>query len=39
VTLAANHAFVIAPMIARGRLDAETVGVFSARRLHVQKAA
>ena len=39
VTLAANHAFVIAPMIARGRLDAETVGVFSARRFHVQKAA
>lgn len=39
VTLAANHAFVIAPMIARGRLDAETVGVFSARRFHVPKAA
>jgi len=39
VTLAANHALVIAPMIARGRLDAETVGAFSARRFHVQKAA
>jgi glycine/D-amino acid oxidase-like deaminating enzyme len=39
VTLAANHALVIAPMIARGRLDAEMVGVFSARRFHVPKAA
>ena len=39
VTLAANHAFTIAPMIERGRLDADTVGAFSARRFHVQKAA
>ena len=39
VTLAAAHAFSIAPMIARGRLDAGTVGAFSARRFHVQKAA
>jgi glycine/D-amino acid oxidase-like deaminating enzyme len=39
VTLAANHALVIAPMIARGRLDEPTTGVFSARRFHVPKAA
>jgi len=39
VTLAANHAFDIAPMIARGALDARLVAPFSARRFHVQKAA
>ena len=39
VTLAANHALVIAPMIGRGALDADMVGAFSARRFHVQKAA
>jgi glycine/D-amino acid oxidase-like deaminating enzyme len=39
VTLAANHAFTIAPMIGHGALDADMVGAFSARRFHVQKAA
>ena len=39
VTLAANHALVLAPMIGRGRLDAHVVGAFSARRFDVQKAA
>jgi len=39
VTLAANHAYDIAPMIARGALDAGRVAAFSARRFHVQKAA
>ena len=39
VTLAANHALTIAPMIGRGTLDADLVGAFSARRFHVQKAA
>jgi len=38
VTLAANHAYQIAPMIARGALDAR-VAAFSARRFDVQKAA
>ena len=38
VTLAANHALTIAPMIARGALDASLVAPFSARRFHVQKA-
>ncbi|HRE22424.1 MAG TPA: FAD-dependent oxidoreductase [Rhabdaerophilum sp.] len=32
VTLAPNHAFDIAPMIARGRLEEAVVGAFSARR-------
>ncbi len=32
VTLAANHAQVLAPMIARGALDLEMLGAFSARR-------
>jgi glycine/D-amino acid oxidase-like deaminating enzyme len=36
VTLAANHALTIAPMIARGSLDASLVAPFSARRFHVQ---
>lgn len=39
VTLAANHALTLAPMIAAGRLDPDLVGAFSIRRLHVQKAA
>jgi glycine/D-amino acid oxidase-like deaminating enzyme len=39
VTLAANHAYDLAPMIARGALDAEPLAPFSARRFHVQKAA
>jgi glycine/D-amino acid oxidase-like deaminating enzyme len=32
VTLAANHALTIAPMIAKGALDPELVGAFSATR-------
>ena len=39
VTLAANHALTLAPLIAQGALPAETFNVFSARRFHVQKAA
>jgi hypothetical protein len=39
VTLAANHAYDLAPMIARGALDAQHLAPFSARRFHVQKAA
>jgi glycine/D-amino acid oxidase-like deaminating enzyme len=39
VTLAANHALVLAPMIARGRLNADLVGAFSARRFDVAKVA
>lgn len=38
VTLAANHALTIAPMIARGALDSSLVAPFSARRFHVQEA-
>jgi glycine/D-amino acid oxidase-like deaminating enzyme len=42
VTLCANHALTIAPMIARGALDASLVGPFSASRFkggpHVQTA-
>lgn len=38
VTLAANHALTVAPMIARGALDASLVAPFSARRFHVQAA-
>lgn len=38
VTLAANHALTIAPMIARGALDKSLVASFSARRFHVQEA-
>ncbi|HYR64787.1 MAG TPA: FAD-dependent oxidoreductase [Reyranella sp.] len=38
VTLAANHALTIAPMIARGALDRSLVAPFSARRFHVQEA-
>jgi len=36
VTLAANHAFFLASMISRGRLDADSVGAFSARRFDVR---
>jgi glycine/D-amino acid oxidase-like deaminating enzyme len=39
VTLAANHAFVVAPCIAQGALPPETFSVFSARRFDVQAAA
>jgi hydrogen cyanide synthase HcnC len=39
VTLAANHALALAPLIAQGRLPAETFEPFSSRRFHVQKAA
>jgi glycine/D-amino acid oxidase-like deaminating enzyme len=35
VTLAANHAFTLAAMISKGRLDADSVGAFSARRFDV----
>ncbi len=38
VTLAANHALTVAPMIARGALDPDVVAPFSARRFHVQAA-
>lgn len=39
VTLAAGHALALAPLIAEGRLPAETFEPFSSRRFHVQKAA
>lgn len=39
VTLAANHAFVVAPCIAEGRLPAETFQAFSTGRFDVPKAA
>jgi len=38
VTLCANHALSVAPMIARGALDESLVAPFSARRFHVQAA-
>lgn len=38
VTLAANHALTVAPMIARGTLDKSLVAPFSARRFRVQAA-
>ncbi len=38
VTLAANHALTVAPMIARGALDKALVGPFSARRFDVPAA-
>jgi glycine/D-amino acid oxidase-like deaminating enzyme len=38
VTLAAGHALTLAPLIAEGRLPAETFEPFSSRRFHVQKA-
>lgn len=36
VTLAPNHAYEMAPMIAAGALDQGKVGAFSARRFHEQ---
>jgi glycine/D-amino acid oxidase-like deaminating enzyme len=36
VTLAAAHALLLAPMIAKGQLDAQQLAPFSARRFHVQ---
>jgi hydrogen cyanide synthase HcnC len=39
VTLAANHALVLAPLIAKGELPAEQFGVFSARRFDVPATA
>jgi hydrogen cyanide synthase HcnC len=39
VTLAANHALVLAPLIARGSLPKEEFEVFSARRFDVPAAA
>jgi glycine/D-amino acid oxidase-like deaminating enzyme len=39
VTLAANHALTLAPMITTGRLDSKVVGAFSSRRFDVRKAA
>lgn len=38
VTLAANHALAVAPMIARGGLDKTVLAPFSARRFYVQAA-
>jgi len=38
VTLCANHALTVAPMIDRGALDQSLVAPFSARRFHVQAA-
>jgi glycine/D-amino acid oxidase-like deaminating enzyme len=38
VTLAANHALAVAPMIARGALDKTVLSPFSARRFDVQAA-
>ncbi|HKV16328.1 MAG TPA: FAD-dependent oxidoreductase [Reyranella sp.] len=38
VTLAANHALTVAPMIARGALDKTVLSPFSARRFDVQAA-
>jgi hydrogen cyanide synthase HcnC len=39
VTLAANHALALAPLIAKGELPAEQFGVFSARRFDVPATA
>jgi glycine/D-amino acid oxidase-like deaminating enzyme len=39
VTLAANHALVLAPLIARGALPAEQFGAFSAGRFDVPATA
>jgi glycine/D-amino acid oxidase-like deaminating enzyme len=39
VTLAANHALVLAPLIAKGELPVEQFGVFSARRFDVPAIA
>ena len=37
VTLAANHALTLAPMIARGELDPALLGAFTARRFNREK--
>jgi hypothetical protein len=34
VTLASNHAYEIAPMVAAGALDTTSVSAFSAKRFH-----
>jgi len=39
VTLAANHALVLAPLIARGELPADAFDAFSPRRFHVPATA
>jgi len=39
VTLASNHAFDIARMVAAGALEPELVGAFSARRFDTNHAA
>jgi hypothetical protein len=39
VTLAPNHAFEIARMVAAGALEPELVGAFSARRFEAGPAA
>lgn len=39
VTLAANHALIVAPHLARGELPADLFQPFSSRRFGVQKAA
>lgn len=39
VTLAANHALALAPLIAKGELPADAFEAFSSRRFDVQKAA
>jgi octopine oxidase subunit B len=39
VTLASNHAYEIAPMVAAGALEPDLVGAFSARRFDPDHAA
>ena len=39
VTLAANHALVLAPLLAKGQLPAEVFRTFSGQRFDVPKAA
>jgi glycine/D-amino acid oxidase-like deaminating enzyme len=39
VTLAANHALTLAPMIAQGRLEEQVVGVFTAKRFQCSSAS
>jgi hypothetical protein len=39
VTLASNHAFEIARMVAAGALEPELVGAFSCRRFDANHAA
>jgi hydrogen cyanide synthase HcnC len=38
VTLAANHALVLPPLIDRGALSGENLDAFRARRFHVSPA-